>query len=60
MIKAIISRTRRDMSFDSLLDELCEEARAEEEAKGKRRAEKYWVEPADREQRFRQRLSEQI
>ena len=33
--KAIISRTKADLPFSSVLDELCEEARVEAEARGK-------------------------
>eukprot|EP00985_Skeletonema_marinoi_P009150 scaffold4229_cov136-Skeletonema_marinoi.AAC.3 len=41
--KAIISRTMANLPFDSILDELCEEDRAEAELKGKHRALKVCV-----------------
>mmetsp|Transcript_416 Transcript_416/g.955 ORF Transcript_416/g.955 Transcript_416/m.955 type:complete len:470 (-) Transcript_416:156-1565(-) len=57
--KAIISRTMANLPFDSILDELCEEDRAEAELKGKHRALKVCVGDG-RERIFRQRLSKQL
>eukprot|EP00985_Skeletonema_marinoi_P009149 scaffold4229_cov136-Skeletonema_marinoi.AAC.2 len=58
--KAIISRTKACMPFDSILDELCEEDRAEAELKGKHRAMKEWINLDDHELHFRKSLSKQL
>ena len=50
---AIVSRTKANLPFSSLLDELCEEDRAEAEKEGKYRELKRFG-------HFRKRLSEQI
>jgi len=48
------------MPFDSILDELCEEDRAEAETKGKHRAMKEWINLDDHESHFRKSLSMQL
>ena len=56
--KAIISCTKANLTFSSVLDELCEEDRAEAEAKGKHRALRLCE--GDRTKFFRESLSKQI
>ena len=57
--KEIISRTKAGRPFATILDEICQEDRAEFDAKGKHRGLKMWVgEEYDR--RFRQCLSGQL
>ena len=58
--KAIISRTKARMPFDSILDELCEEDQAEAELKGRHRTLKMWINLDDHESHFRKSLSKQL
>jgi len=59
--KAIISATKTGASFDSILDELCQEARGEAGPGGKRRYMKRDVwQKSDYDRHFRELLSKQI
>eukprot|EP00984_Skeletonema_dohrnii_P029705 scaffold20552_cov161-Skeletonema_dohrnii-CCMP3373.AAC.8 len=63
--KAIISSKRADYSFDTILDELCEEARGETDANGQRPSLKRYMHSTsystdEYDLRFRESLSDQL
>ncbi|KAL7427817.1 hypothetical protein ACHAXM_001010 [Skeletonema potamos] len=58
--RAIISATKARASFDSLLDELCEDARGETGIDGKRRSLKRYTSQENYDRHFRELLSKQI